>query len=197
MGILRALILASAATLVVACATTKPMALETAETSAASYCSEVPFTSVTSCVRARFDRAYPRWRSDANADLVNIFLAWGDAAAVHVQDGILSEADAKQKASALESRLDQIAYDRRVRREIRSQLAAQMMLTGAALIAAAGQPAPAPLIVTPMQQPTVMPTTQRAPVPVSSVPTLRTPAPSPLIVCSVTGDAQFAVAACH
>ncbi len=196
MGILRALILASAAILVVACATTNPIALETAETSAASYCSEVPFTSVTSCVRARFDRAYPRWRSDANADLINIFLAWSEAAATHVQEGTLSEGDAKQKAFALQSRLDQIAYNRRLRREINSQIAAQLMLSGAAFVAAAHQQAPVPLVMTPTTIPTVAPAAI-SPVLVNSMPTLRPPAPSPLIVCSVTGDAQFAVASCH
>jgi hypothetical protein len=99
------------AVLAAACATPRTSgynAIETAEVYAATYCPEVPFTALSYCVRSRFDTVYPRWRSDANADLVNIFLAWSDAAAAHVADGTLNEAQARQRADALEARLDQI-----------------------------------------------------------------------------------------
>jgi hypothetical protein len=173
--------------------------MDTAETSAASYCSQMPFTSLSACVLDRFSMAYPRWRSDANADLVNIFVAWADAAGNHVAEGTLSEQDAKQKAYELQGRLDQIAYNRRIRREINSQLAAQMMLAGIALMSAAGQPAPSPLVAEPMGMVSQAPQPSRSlPAPVATVPALRSPSVvSPVVVCSVTGDAQFAVAACH
>lgn len=199
MSILRTLILLFASIVVAACATTNSNAMETAETSAASYCSEMPFAGLSACVLNRFNMAYPRWHSDANADLVNIFLAWADAAGHRVAEGTLNEQDAKQKAYELQGRLDQIAYNRRIRREINSQVAAQLMLTGAAFVAAAGQQAPMAPVVTPMGQPKLTPAQDRiSPVPISSLPSLRTTSvASPLIVCSVTGDAQFAVAACH
>jgi hypothetical protein len=115
--------------------------METAEVAAASICSEAPFTSVPQCVRSQFNLNYPGWRSDANADLVNIFLAWSEAAADRVQAGTLSEQEARQRGFALQSRLDQIATERRVNAQLNSQAAAEMMLAGAAMISA-GQAQP-------------------------------------------------------
>lgn len=184
-----------------ACATANYNAMETAEVYAATYCPEVPFTALSYCVRSRFDTVYPRWRSDANADLVNIFLAWSDAAASHVADGTLNEAEARQRADALEARLDQILAERRrnaqLKAQINSQIAAQMMLAGFALIAA-GQTQP---VMPPQPAPNRQPIAP-AVVPFPSTPLVTTPQYRPLsvprpIVCSVTGDAQLATVLCH
>jgi hypothetical protein len=198
--------------LVAGCATigpaaaTNPAAMEKAEVSAQYLCDDIPFVQVSSCVREQFNQAYPKWQSDANADLVNIFLAWSGAAAIHVAQGTLSEADAKQKGHMLQARLDQIAYERRINAQINSQLAAQSMLAGLALIAAAQpQPIAAPQVYIAPAQPAPPPVPPpgayfggSAPTvtgsPFRSAPPPVTPAP---IVCTMMGNAQMATAVCH
>ena len=188
-----------------ACATnhtTNHNAMETAEISAAAICSEIPFTAVPQCVRSQFNLRYPDWRSDANADLVNIFLAWSEAAAARVQEGTLSEEEARQRGLALQTRLDRIATERQVNAQINSQAAAELMLAGAALISA-GQSQPV------MTSPMAAPVPSRSPT--ATAPYLQMPSPvvpsAPLqapvrytqspIICSVNGDAQLAIAVCH
>lgn len=118
-------------------------ALEQAEVSAEYLCQELPFAGISDCVEMQFNKAYPRWRADPNADLINIFLAWSRAESARVSNGLVTEQEAKERGHLLQGRLDQIAYDRRIQAQINSQAAAQMMLAGLAIMAASRPIAPA------------------------------------------------------
>jgi hypothetical protein len=134
------------ATLLCGCATTHPSSMAKAELSAEYFCTDVPFPTVSGCVRSQFDKNYPRWHSDANADLVNIFLSWTSAEAERVIKGEVSQADAMARAQTLQRRLDQLANARRARAQINSEIAAQEMLAGLAIMASAQQQ---PVVVAP------------------------------------------------
>lgn len=115
-------------------ARTNPLAMQKAEVLAQTWCASIPFQNVTNCVRTQFDAGYPGWQSDGNADLVNIFLTWSDAAGKRVQDGTMTDAEAQAAAQTLYQRLENIAYNRRIAHEIDSQAAANLMLTGMAIM---------------------------------------------------------------
>jgi hypothetical protein len=186
-----------------ACATShhNTNAMETAEVAATSICSEVPFTAVAECVRNQFDLRYPGWRSDTNADLVNIFLAWSEAEAARVKEGTLSEEEARQRGFVLQSRLDYIAVERQSRMQVNSQAAAETMLAGFALISAGqAQPVMSPPTITPMppRSPPATPSYFEAPTPVVTTKPVQMPLPPAApIICNVNGDAQFATAVCR
>jgi hypothetical protein len=118
---------------------TNPLAMQKAEVLAQTWCSSIPFQNVGNCVREQFGAGYPGWERDGNADLVNIFLTWSDAAGKRVQDGTMANAEAQAAAQTLFQRLENIAYNRRIAREINSQAAANLMLTGLAIMEL-GQP---------------------------------------------------------
>jgi hypothetical protein len=117
-----------------ACATTYPLSMQKAEVLAQTWCTSIPFQNVSNCVRTQFDAGYPGWQRDRNADLVNIFLTWTDAAGKRVQSGTMTDAEAQASAQTLYQRLENIAYNRRMARQIDSQAAANLMLGGLALM---------------------------------------------------------------
>lgn len=112
------------AIVVAGCATTNPAAVQAAETASEYLCISRPYPGFTDCVRGQFDLRYPGWRRDANADLVDIFLAWSQAAGERVVSGQLSDAEAHRQAETRHDRLNPIAYQRQVQRQIDSPAAA-------------------------------------------------------------------------
>lgn len=190
--------------LICGCVTTSPADMAKSELAAEYLCADLPFSSINGCVQQQFNTHYAAWRSDANADLVNIFLAWTNAEAARVAAGEVPEADAKGRARTLQSRLDQVAVARRNQSEVNSQAAAGAMLVGLAVLNNA-RPAvivPPPLYpIATLQQSSPPPTAApvfhgSAPLYPAAMPYVAPPGPNQ-IVCSTIDNAQFATVTCR
>lgn len=116
------------------CALAPPITLPQAET----ICESVQFQQYGACLRHQLDSAYPQWRSNREADLVDIYIAWLEAAGLRAQSGEMAQADARLGAAMLRSRLYAIRAERTA---VAQQVAADQMLAGLALLNA-GRPQP-------------------------------------------------------
>jgi len=105
-------------------------------------CEATPFQARGACTRTKMTAGYPSWRSDSNADLWDVYLAWMEAAGARVSDGRMEEADAKLGAAEMKLRLKSISEQRATSAAIRDQIATTQLLTGLALMQSA-QPQPA------------------------------------------------------
>lgn len=114
-----------------------PMQISTFE----ERCAPQPFASLGTCMRDGMSRDYPSWRSDAHADLVDVYLAWLDAAGQRVAEGRMEESEARLGAAEMKVRLKQIASERATNASLQQQAAVSQMLSGLALMEAA-QPRP-------------------------------------------------------
>ena len=65
----------------------------------------VPFSDLASCIRSDFTAKRPAWTSHSSAPLLNMYLAWLDAAADRVARGERREVDARLGAAALYERI--------------------------------------------------------------------------------------------
>jgi hypothetical protein len=108
-------------------------------------CAGAPFPDYGSCIRSELVRDNPRWRSDPHADLVDVYLAWLDAAGARVADGRMEESDARLGAAEMKVRLKSIASERATNASIQQQAALSRMLAGLAIMNAS-VPQPGPLI---------------------------------------------------
>jgi hypothetical protein len=108
-------------------------------------CAHVPFSAYGSCIRSELERDNSRWRSDPHADLVDVYLAWLDAAGARVSDGRMEEADARLGAAEIKVRLKSIASERATNTSLQQQAATSRMLTGLAIMNAASPQPSAPI----------------------------------------------------
>lgn len=108
-------------------------------------CANAPFPGYGRCIRSELVRDNPRWHADPHADLVDVYLAWLDAAGTHVADGRMEESDARLGAAEMKVRLKSIASERATNASIQQQAAMSRMLTGLAILNSA-TPQPGPVI---------------------------------------------------
>jgi len=108
-------------------------------------CAQVPFTAYGSCMRSELERDNPNWRSDPHGDLVEVQLAWLEAAGARVADGRMEESDARLGAAEMKVRLKSIASERATNASIQQQAATSRMLMGLAIMNSAS-PQPSPTI---------------------------------------------------
>lgn len=100
-------------------------------------CTATPFAEFGQCIRGELNSGYPRWHSDQHADLVDVYLAWLDAAGARVADGRMEEPEARLGAAEMKVRLKRIASERATNASLQQGAGISQMLTGLALINAA------------------------------------------------------------
>ncbi len=114
-------------------------------------CQGEPFAGYGACVRTKMTADNLKWRSQPNGDLNDLYLSWLEAAGHHVEDGSLSEPDARLGAANLRVRLAQLSAERKTMTAVQRQAALSQTLVGLALVDAS-QPR-APSVITCTSQP--------------------------------------------
>lgn len=72
------------------------------------HCLDGPFYVFGGCVEGSINLAYPDWKSRSDADYIQTYISWVNAATQRVQEGTMTEAEAKTGAIELRTRLSQI-----------------------------------------------------------------------------------------
>ena len=107
-------------------------------------CLSAPLTSFGPCLQHELDVRMPDWRNHAHADLVQIYIAWANAAAAKVVANQMTEPEFRLDLAIVRSRLKEIAIERdtvaQYRAQAQSQSAMSLMLGGVALMNAADPP---------------------------------------------------------
>jgi hypothetical protein len=105
-------------------------------------CSTEPAASFGVCVRRELEAGYPRWRSDKEADLMDVYVAWLQAAGERITAGTMSDADMRLGAAMLKSQWKDITSQRAANAAAVNQSRSAAMLTGLALMNSASPQSP-------------------------------------------------------
>lgn len=113
-------------------------------------CAGEPFANYGSCLESSLQTNYPQWRNDNHGDLVQIYIAWLNAAGKRVDRGAMDESEARLGAVTLKARLAEVAQQRSMNAMISRQAAMAQMLSGLALIEASRPVVQQPSIAMPI-----------------------------------------------
>jgi len=109
-------------------------------------CDNGNFSQITQCLRPKATATYAGYE---NQDLMQVYLAWMDAAAERVRNGQMSEQEARLGAAELYSRLKSEQTERIYAANADWQMRYQGFLAGLATYnAIENQPQPSPTIIT-------------------------------------------------
>jgi hypothetical protein len=99
-----------------------------------------PFSLFSGCIETQMRDNAPAWQLEDDADLLNVYLSWLNAAGARVARGELDETAAKLKAADLKAQIISLSKERR---SAARQQALNTTLAGFAILNAAPRPGPA------------------------------------------------------